>query len=250
MKKALLLGLLLAAFRLRALEFEGSDADKSAPKHQESGASVPLLIDAGDAPTAYGLLKYELRADIRFYPGGGILNKLYLGIFPRFFIGAGLNVPSLVSAGPVTLKREDASLMARLVAVTEDATWPAISLGYDGPAYAGGELRGLYLALSKEFGSPLGYFQLHGSASSSYFDNGWQPSRDLRGAAALTTTIKQVTLFFEADEFNSPAGPRLDGGGRVFFDPITLGIEFKDVGATRTGVQSSRMLRVSYTGLF
>jgi len=251
MKKMILFALLAAACPLAALEFESSDSAKSQPAPSQSAtATVPQLIDAGDVPTAYGLLKYEMRADIRFYPGGGILNKLYLGIFPRFFIGGGLNVPSLVNAGPVSLNREDASLMARLVVIQEDDSSPAVALGYDGPAYAGGELRGIYLSASKEIRSPLGFFQAHAGLNSSYFDNGWTAGQNLRGFGALTTSFRQVTGFFEADEINNAAGPRYNGGARVYFDPISLGLEFHDVGATRPGIQSSRMLRVSYVGLF
>src|SRR5206468_1427257 len=127
-------------------------------------------------------------------------------------------------------------------------TLPAVALGYDGPAYAGAELRGAYISLSKEFRTPLGFFQGHAGANSSYFDNGWQMARDLRGFAALTTTFRQVTGFIEADEINNPAGPRYNAGARVYFDPISLGVEFRDLGSTRSGVQSSRMLRVSYSG--
>ena len=245
--------LLLAAGPLLALEFEGggdSPKPQAASTGRKAEATVPQLIDVGDVPTAYGLLKYEMRADIRFYPGGGILNKIDLGIFPRFYIGGALNVPGLVAAGPVSMTREDASLLARLILVTEDENTPSIALGWDGPAFNGAELRGLYLALSKEFRTPLGFFQAHAGLNSSYFDNGWTASNNLRGSGALSTSIKQVTLFFEGDEINNAAGPRLNAGGRVFFDPISLGVEFRDLGATRDKVQSSRMLRVSYTGLF
>jgi hypothetical protein len=253
LKKILLAVLLLAGRPAAALEFEGGDqAAKSAPAPPSSSgqASVPQLIDAGDVPTAYALLKYEMRADIRFYPDGGILNKVDLGIFPRFFIGGGLNVPGLVSAGPVNLNREDASFLARLVVIQEDDSTPSVALGWDGPEFDGAELRGLYLSLSKEFKTPLGFFQAHGGLNSSYLDNGWMASRDLRGFAALTSSFRQVTGFFEGDEINNPLGPRLNAGLRYFFDPISLGIEFRDLGATREGVVSSRMLRVSYSGLF
>ena len=250
MKRALLSCLLFAAVPSAALEFEWGDGSKGATPQSKAESSVPRLIDAGDAPTAYSLSKYEMRADIRFYPGGGILNKLNLGVFPRFFIGGGLNVPGLVNAGPVTLVREDVSLLARLVAVAEDDSWPAIAIGWDGPAFNGAELRGLYLSASKEFGTPLGYFQLHGAANSAFFENGWQADKHLRGSGALTFSIRQLTAFGEADELGSPAGPRYSAGARFYFEPVSLGVEFRDLGATRAGLMSSRMLRVSYSGLF
>ena len=253
MKKWTLLALLLAFRPLLALEFEESKADsspKTASKNGGSESSLPRLLDAGDVPTAYTLLKNEVRVDERFFPGGGLLSKVNLGIFSRLMLGGALDVPGLVSAGPVTLQREDASLLVRLLALPEDEQLPAISLGWDGPAYGPGELRGLYLSLSKEFGTPLGFFQVHGGLNTSNVDNGWQINRDLRGSAALTSSFRQATGFFEADEIGNAAGPRLNGGLRVFFDPISLGLEFHDVGATRNGAPSWRVLRASYTGLF
>jgi hypothetical protein len=147
------------------------------------------------------------------------------------------------------LTREDASLLVKLIALQEDESFPAVALGWDGPDYAGGELRGLYLALSKQFPTAISPFQIHGGLNSAVFDD-FQISRDLRGFLACSTSIRDLSLFFEADEFMNPDGPRLNAGGRVFFDPISLGIEFRDLGATRNGVPSSRMLRISYTGLF
>jgi hypothetical protein len=247
------------AAALPALEFESGDSNAGTSSATQattasgtapaSPANVPTLIDAGDVPTAYGLLKYEMRADMRFYEGGGILNKVYFGIFPRFFFGGALNVPNLVAAGPVTLTAGDASFTGRLILVTEDPHTPAIAIGWDGPAYDGGELRGLYAAASKEFVTPLGYFQIHGGVNNSYFENDWN-SEDLRGFGAVTSTFRQVTGFCEIDEINNPNGPRLNAGFRVFFDPISLGLEFRGIGDTQEGLQPSRMLRASYSGLF
>ena len=257
MKKRLILAtILLLAWPLKALEFEASDAavDKPAAKPADKASvhddsEVPQPIDAGDVPTAYSLLKYEMRADIRFYAGGGLLSKVNFGLFPRFSLGVALDVPGLIGAGPINLNRDDASILARFLLIKEDESFPALSLGWDGPDAAGGELRGLYLVASKEFRTPLGYAQAHGGINSSIFD-GFVGSKDLRGFAALTTTFKQLTVFFEADELIKAGGPRLASGGRFYFEPISLGVEFRDLGATRANSVVSRVLRVSYDGLF
>ena len=66
LKKTLFLALAVAAGSLQALEFEsGSDSKPAASSKGRVESSVPAHIDAGDVPTAYGLLKYELRADQR-----------------------------------------------------------------------------------------------------------------------------------------------------------------------------------------
>jgi hypothetical protein len=256
LKQGLLLLCLLPSLGARAAaDFDtgGSAPAQDKPAHagadNSGNAGGPQILQAGDVPTAYAMLKYEMRADIRFYEGGGVVSKVDLGIFPRFSIGGGLNVPNAIGSGNIPLDREDASLSARLLAFKEDESMPAISLGWDGPAYDRGELRGLYVALSKEFRSPMGYAQAHGGVNTSVF-NSFVGSRDLRAFAALTATYQQVTAFVEGDEFINPAGPRLNSGFRVFFDPISLGLEFQDLGGLREGVRASRLLRVSYTGLF
>jgi len=208
------------------------------------------MVSLGDVPSAYTLMKYEILGDIRFYEGGGIMTKAVVGIWPRFFFGGALNVRNFVGPGDLSVNRDDATMLARLLVIPEMTAFPAISLGWDGPAYAGGEMRGLYLAASKEIRSSLGYFQVHGGVNAAEFE-GFLFERDFRAFAALSTMIVNVLIFAEADELFHPLGPRLNAGLRVHFDPISLGVEFQDLGSTRTAdTRISRMLRVSYVGLF
>ena len=209
----------------------------------------PRLLDVGDIPTAYPLLKYELRTDIRFYEGGGVLSKIYLGIFPRFFMGGAMNVRNLIGRGSPEMNNDDAQVLARLLLIRESSAWPAVSLGWDGPAYHGGEERGLYLALSKEIRTVLGYFQLHGGINSSELEE-FEAQEHLRGSVGLSFLVSAVTFFAEGDEFFHADGPRFNAGLRVHFEPISLGIEFRDIPPSRESVEAARILRINYTGLF
>lgn len=243
MKFFLALPLLLATALPAAFD-AGGGKDSAA-----ADSSIPQVTESGDSPTAYPYARHELRMDVRFYAGGGLMSRATFGIFPRFSIGGGLNVPSLIGAGPVSLRREDAAPLVKLLVLMEGEKFPAFALGWEGPAYEAGELRGLYGVLSKEFKTPLGYFQLHGGANSSVFE-GFQAGRDLRAFAGVTSTFRLMTVFAEADEVNHAAGPRFNAGARIFFDPISLGVEFREIGGNRGGPGVSRILKVSYTGLF
>ncbi len=241
LKPGIAAGLLIALLAPRAqaaLDSRGAAASEA-----------PQTTEAGDVPTAYGYARHELRPDVRFYGGGGVLAKAHFGIYKWLSLGGGVSVPGLIGTGPLSLSRDHAQFSVKVVPMPESEKFPALALGWDGPAYAGGELRGLYAALSKEIKSPLGYFQVHAGANSAVLD-GFQAGRDLRGFAAISTTFRQLTLFSEADELGNPLGPGWNAGGRFFFDPISLGVEFRDLAGLRQGWLVSRLLRVSYTGLF
>ena len=226
-----------------------SGVTASRPVHMAVTSDYPVRIDAGDVPTAYGLEKYDLRVDLRFYDGGGILTKAYLGIFPRFFLGGAADLRAAIGSGALSMTRDDAQLLARLLLLLEDDDIPAVALGYDGPAYEHGPARGLYLAVSKEFPTSLAYVQVHGGLNSGQVDQ-FNVEHDLRGSLAVTTAIHNVGLFSELDEIMDPVGPRWNCGAEVNFDPIVVAVEVRDLGAIRPDTPVSRLLRLSYTGRF
>jgi hypothetical protein len=165
-------------------------------------------------------------------------------------VGGAANVAGFIGSGILKTSREDFQLLARLLVLKEEAKVPALALGWDGPAYERGELRGLYLVLSKEFSTALGYWQLHASANTGKVEQ--FVGDDLRGAVAASTTLSNLTFFTELDEIRhkNPDGPRWNAGLQAWFDPISLGIEFRDLGVLRTDVQVTRLLKVSWVGSF
>lgn len=261
-RAGLFLTLILAlAGSLAAADFEIGPQEGSAPqearpvsRHRASDegvelAEVPVRLEAGDVMTAYGVRKYELRTDFKFYDGGGILGKAYLGLFPRFFLGGAANVRNFVGSGDLRMRRDDAQLLARLLVLVEDESVPALAIGWDGPAYEHGEAKGLYLSLSKEVPTRIAFLQFHGGVNTANVET-FVGNRDLRASAGLTTAIRNVGAFTEVDEALNSAGSRWNAGLFAYFSPITLGIEFRDLASARANTPVSRLLRVSWDGRF
>lgn len=259
----LLLGLFLTPLALGAADFEigpteGEPAARPAqPKHHAAEddsvgippAEVPDFIQAGDVQTAYGLKKYELRTDLRFHDGGGILGKAYLGLFSRFFLGGAVELRNAIGTGDVHLYRDDAQLLARLLVLKEDEAIPALAIGWDGPAYERGTAKGLYVVLSKELATSFAFVQFHGGVNSANVEQ-FRADRDLRASFAVTTAVHNVGLFTEVDEVLDPIGSRWNAGFQVYFSPITLGLEFRDLASARPYTPVSRLLKVSWNGRF
>lgn len=265
-RTTLILLLALLAPGLRAADFEigpaGSDAgsqgaasggaDDNAAKPRDFGlpaAAVPVNLEAGDVMTAYSLRKYALRTDFKFHEGGGILGKAYLGIFSQFFLGGAAELRNFIGSGPIDMTRDDAQLLARLQVLREDNGLPSLAIGWDGPAYERGEAKGLYVALSKELATSLGFIQFHAGVNSARVD-GFVANRDLRASGALTTAFKNVSFFTELDEVLHPLGSRWNAGFAATFAPISLGLEFRDLASLRPNTPVSRLLRVSWNGRF
>lgn len=261
----LLLGVSALAAGLAAADFEigpvdAGAGDKAPARHSERKASddglggvptsdVPVYIEAGDVPTAYGLKKYELRTDFKFHEGGGILSKAYLGLFPRFFLGGAMELRNAIGSGDIHLRRDDAQLLARLLVLVEDEAVPALAIGWDGPAYERGEAKGLYLTVSKELPTSLAFLQFHGGLNTANVEQ-FQANRDLRANFAVTTAIHNVGLFTEVDEVLNPLGSRWNAGILGYFSPITLGLQFRDLASPRPNTPVSRLLKVSWDGRF
>lgn len=263
MKKTLLMliGACACAVSLRAADFEigpqeggssSSDAPAAPARRESRGlptADVPTPLTSGDVPTAYGLHKYEMRADFSFYEGGGILGKAYLGLFPRFTLGGAANVRGFIGSSDLKMGRDDAQLLAKLVAIEEDDAVPAVSIGWDGPAYDRGEAKGLYLAASKEVPTALGFVQLHAGVNTANVES-FVGNRDLRASAGLTGAIKNFGFFTSVDEVLHPVAPRWAAGIEGHFSPITLALEWRDLASGRPNLPSTRMLRVGWVGRF
>jgi hypothetical protein len=212
-------------------------------------SSLPLRLESGDVPTAYVLGKYGLRLDTKFHDGGGILGKVYLGLFSRFTLGGAVEVRHFIGSGDLSLRRDDAQLLARLLVLREDDALPALAIGWDGPAYERGEAKGLYVGVSKEFPTALAFIQIHGGVNSANVEQ-FVATRDLRAFFALSTAFYNVGLFTEIDEVLNSQGSRWNAGFNLHFEPVTLGLEFRDLASPRPNTQASRLLRVSWNGRF
>ena len=261
---AVALGLALAACvagRAWGADFDiapGGSGSASAPSSDRGAgdpawiapADVPVWLDAGDVPTAYMPGKYALRTDMRFYDGGGVLGKAYLGIFSRLFVGGALDLPNFVGPGNLTLNRDQSQVLARLAVLTESRDVPALAVGWDGPSYFRTPAKGLYVAASKLLLTDPCVLEVHGGVDSGENIQAFAPDRDLRADAAVTASVGYVGAFTSLDDVLDPLGPRWCAGVQVTLDPVTLGLEFQDLASVRPGVQTSRLLRVSWNGTF
>jgi hypothetical protein len=213
-----------------------------------AAAAFPVMTEAGDVPTAYMLNKYELRGDLRLYEGGGVFPKVSLGIFPWLSIGGGFSAGNVIGSGNPQMDADSAKASFKLKLLDDRQGWPGLAVGWDGPAYDTTQLRGFYATLSKEVGTSVGWWQLHAGA------NTWSSLKaiDLRdqgsGYAAITAIFQSLAVFGEYDDAFQPQGGFCNAGFRYYFDPVILGLEFRDLGA-RHG-EPSRLLRVGYSGQF
>lgn len=229
---------------------EPASASPSAPvKGGIPAADVPVPIEAGEVQTAYGLKKYELRTDFKFYEGGGILSRAWLGLFPQFFIGGAANVRSFIGSGELHMNRDDAQLLARLVVWPEDDAFPGLALGWDGPQWDRGEAKGLYLSVSKEVPTALGFVQVHGGLNSSVVET-FVANRDLRASLALTGGVRNLGFFTEVDEALNSRGTRWNAGLSANFAPLSVSLEWRDMASGRERTPVSRLLRVAWQGRF
>jgi hypothetical protein len=261
LRTVLALCLILPGFSPAAdFEIGPADTGRSSAGPSESGRSaasegglptseIPNPMMAGDIPTAYGLRKYDLQADTKFFEGGGILAKGYLGLFSQFYIGGAACVRGYIGGADLKMTRDDAQLLAKLVLVKEDDLFPALAVGWDGPAYERGEAKGLYLAGSKELPTAAGFIQLHGGLNTSNVE-GFVGNRDLRASAAITGAIHNFGFFTGVDEVLHPVAPRWSAGIEGHFAPIVLALEWHDLASGRPNLPASRLLRVGWNGRF
>jgi len=211
---------------------------------------LPVWLDAGDVPTAYTLPKYGLRTDFRLYEGGGIVGKAYIGLFSRFFIGGAVNVPNFVGAGPIHMTNDDAQVLARLQLLAEDVDVPALSVGWDGPAYDRSEAKGLYISASKQVAVDPCVVQFHGGVNAGTDLESFVADRNLRADGAMTVSYRNFGAFTSLDEIFHPSGPRWCAGLQATFDPITVGLEFQDLASVRPDTLPSRLIRLAWNGNF
>jgi hypothetical protein len=235
------------------LEVEGKSSDSGSNPIQRlsqarESSEAPTWIDAGDVPTGYLPAKYEVKADIRFFEGGGVFPKAYLGIFPWLTVGGGVAVRNVIGAGDIGVGDDSAKALFKLRVLEENDAVPALALGWDGPAYSFGRIRGLYLTASKELRTSLGYWQIHGGLNSWTSFKQVNMKDESSAYAAVTSLFANLFLFCEYDDALRNDGGYINAGFRFHFAPINLGVEFRDLGA-RHG-QVARILRVGYTGLF
>ncbi len=199
-----------------------------------------------DVPTANTLVKGEVRYDAKFYTGGGILNRIYVGVFDRLMIGCGLDIENLIGAGNVTVSLPPTFLGKIRLTDDKDAI-PAITLGYEGEGYMDSPAKGVFLALTKEIALGATYLQLTGDIYTNEFTHFGRDLSVAAGAAAALT--KDFVISAEYDGILQKDYSHLNLGIGYFFDPIEISVGIK-YGLGSDDVKLARILKVLYINYF
>jgi len=203
-------------------------------------------IELVDVPTANSMLKGEVRYNARFYPGGGILNKLYVGIFDRLMIGGAFNVNNLIGSGNVDFVVPP-KFLAKVRFTDDDGAVPAIALGYEGERYMDVPERGAFLALTKEVALGNIFLQLSGAV----YTNTFRPfGRDIDLGAGLALALtREFTISAEYDSIILDESGHINASIGYYFDPIQIDIVLK-YGMSESDIRQARLLKITYISYF
>lgn len=214
--------------------------------------SVPVLmlavqarnIEILDVLTANSLIKGEIRGDFKFYPGGGILSRLYVGLFDRLMIGGGERVDNIIGNGNLSFNIPWFLIKVRLT--DDDGAMPAIAFGYEAPGYFDTPTKGAYIAVTKEIALGSVFAQLTGNV---YTNNFSFFGRDIDMGTGIEFAItKEFILGSEFDGIfgATPNARHINFIIGYFFDPIQIDIGIK----YNLNREVSRILRIIYISYF
>ncbi|PKL92384.1 MAG: hypothetical protein CVV21_03475 [Candidatus Goldiibacteriota bacterium HGW-Goldbacteria-1] len=203
-------------------------------------------IELVDVPTANSMLKAELRYDVKFYAGGGVLNRIYVGVFDRLMIGAALNVTNLVGNGQIQVVLPP-KLLGKFRITDDEGGVPAIAIGYEGESYLDMYTRGVFISVTKEIALGSAFMQLTGTVYTSQFSDIIM-SMDMGAGAAFAIT-QDFMISAEVDSLFRDSSLNLNCGISYRFEPITIEVILK-YGLGEDDVRHSRVLRLTYISYF
>jgi len=203
-------------------------------------------IELVDLPTANTLIKAELRCDIKLYPGGGILTRLYIGIFDKLMIGGAFNIVNLIGTGEVEYVLPP-KFLGKIRLTDDEGVMPAISIGYEGQGYLDIPAKGVFLSVTKEISLGVVFMQLTGAVYSNEFNNF---GRDIDAGAGIAFAItKDFVICGEYDGFLGENPGHINFGLGYFFNPIQIDIGLK-YGLGDENITVARILKIVYISYF
>ncbi len=209
-------------------------------------ASQARNIELVDVPTANTLIRGEVRVDIKFYPGGGILNRLYVGFFDRLMVGGALNIRNLIGTGDVELVFPP-KFLGKIRLTDDTSTIPAISIGYEGESYFDIEAKGLFISITKELNLGSFFMQLNGTVYTNEFS---QFGKEIDAGAGIAFAItREFMISAEYDSILGNEDGHFNIGIGYFFDPIEIDIGIK-YGLGNVESKLSRILKILYISYF
>jgi opacity protein-like surface antigen len=211
-----------------------------------SAAEQARNLELIDVPTANSMLRGEFRYNVKFYPGGGLLNRIYVGIFDRLVIGGALDVTNIVGTGQIDVVLPP-KFLGKLRLTEDDGVMPAIAIGYEGEGYFDSKPRGVYAAVTKEIKMGSAFMQLTGAAYTNEYSS-IGSSIDMGAGAAFAIT-KEFSLDAEYDSILQDSSGHLNFNAGYFFDPIQIDLIFR-YGLGEQDIRVARVLRITYISYF
>ncbi len=212
--------------------------------HSESVQNAPNL-DIIDTPTTNTLLRGMYNFHMRFYEGGGLNTRAWVGFANVFMIGASFDVQNAIGTGNVNGR--EPKVLAKVRMIEESVAFPAIALGYE-PQTIGLTTfpMGIYAAVSKTIMPNVilsGGVNNHNVFTNFVFNDNfgvfaglvWMPSQDFAFLGEMNDLIQN--------------GRSLNLGIRYAFAP-EIRIEFDFKGLSKSATDYARNLRIDYVNYF
>ncbi len=210
----------------------------------ESVQNSPNL-DIIDTPTTNTLLRGMYNFHMRFYEGGGLNTRAWVGFANVFMIGASFDLQNAIGQGNVDGR--EPKVLAKVRIIDESIAFPSIAFGYE-PQTIGMTTfpMGIYAAASKTIMPGIicsGGVNNHNVFTNFVFNDNfgvfagviWMPSQDFAFLGEINDIIQN--------------NRSLNVGIRFAFAP-EIRIEFDFKGLTKSQSEYARNLRIDYVNYF
>ncbi len=230
MKKSLIAMVLVCA----ALTFVRAESVQNSPN-----------LDIVDTPTTNTLLRGMYNFHMRFYEGGGLNTRAWVGFANVFMIGASFDLQNAIGQGNV--EGREPKVLAKVRIIEESIAFPSIALGYE-PQTIGLTTfpMGIYVAASKIIMPNVvfsGGINNHNVFTNFVFSDNlgvfagliWMPGQDFAFIGEVNDIIQNARS--------------VNVGIRYAFAP-EIRIEFDFKGLTKSTSDYTRNLRIDYVNYF
>jgi hypothetical protein len=211
----------------------------------ESVQNSPNL-DVIDAPTANTLLRGMYNFHLRFYEGGGVITRAWVGFANIFMVGATFNTQNVIGMGTVTAK--EPKVLAKIKIIEDSAVFPSLAFGYEPQEYGlTARPMGIYGVVTKTL---LGNLVVDGGIYNHNVVTNFNFSDDFGVFAGGIWQVGQDFAFLvDCTDILQTSSLSLNFGIRYAFAPeLRLEMDFK--GLTKDPSLCVRNLRIDYVNYF
>ena len=215
------------------------------PVLAESVQNSPNL-DIIDTPTTNSLLRGMYNFHMRFYEGGGLNTRAWVGFANILMIGASFDVQNAIGVGNVNGR--EPKVLAKIRIIEDNSAFPSLAFGYEPQTNGAVTIPlGVYAVVSKNF---FGNLLVSGGINNHNKFTDFNLTNDLGVFANAAWLIGQdFSILCEFNDILQDGSRSLNAGFRYAFAP-ELRIEFDFKGLTKTSDQYIRNLRIDYVNYF